>query len=231
MNFLQLCQRYRLEAGISGTGPTAVTGNSNNEYARIVNWIAQADLEIQTRYDDWRFMWRQFSFETVAGQGAYTETEVVTASYTVNTYATDSFRYYLTSAGQSTEQWMEYQEWPEFYPYWRNGAMRTRQGVPTIWSERPDGVIELGYVPDAAYTITGQYWRGPVLMAANTDTPLYPAKYHMLPVWWAMVNYAGFEESSFQYQNAQNMLNRLWPAMERGERTTDVGFGPAIDRK
>lgn len=231
MTFLEMCQRYRLEAGISGTGPTSVTDNTNNEYSRIVNWIAQADLEIQSRYEDWRFMWREFSFNTVASDGRYTETDVVTASYGVQRYDEEAWRYYLTSAGQSTEQWVQYCEWESFYPYWRNGTMRTAEGVPSVWTQRPDGDIELAYVPDAIYTITGAYWRKPVLMTANGDTPLYPSTYHMLPVWWAMMNYAGYEETSFQYTHAQNMMNRLWNAMERNERTTDVSYGPSLDRR
>lgn len=225
--YLELCQRYRLEAGIAGTGPSAVTSNTNTEYARIVNWIADADVEIQELYDDWRFNWAEFSFQTVASDGQYTAADVTgSAVNTIAKFDGSSLSYYLTATGVSAEQAVELMEWPDFFPYWRQGSMRTTTGKPTKLSLRPDGNVELGYVPDAIYTVRGFYWKGPERMDANGDTPRYPSQFHTLPIWWAMVNYAGYEENSALYQHAQNMMNRLLQPMERRERmSSPVRFG------
>ena len=58
MNFLELCQRVRQDAGVSGEGPTAVTGQSGI-LSRIVSWVKQANNEIQLKNKDWRFLWAQ----------------------------------------------------------------------------------------------------------------------------------------------------------------------------
>jgi hypothetical protein len=224
--YLNLCKRLRAECGMTGTGPTTVVAQTG-EYERAVNWIADADQDIQNKYSDWRFRWASFSFNTVASQGSYTETEMLGAGVRASRWEHDTIRFYLTSAGQITENWMLNDEWESFYAFWRYGNMRTAEGVPNHYAFAPDRTMHLGYIPNDIYTITGQYYRMPVRLEADADEPLYPEEFHMLPVWWAMVNYAGFEETSFQYTHAQNMLNRLWGNFENQERK-QAFFGASL---
>ena len=67
--YLQLCVKLRQEVLAAGTGPSAVTGQVG-EYKRIVDWIAQADEEVQQEQDHWNFMTGDLNFNTVADVGS-----------------------------------------------------------------------------------------------------------------------------------------------------------------
>lgn len=54
MNFLQLCQRAVTECSASGTLTT--TAGQIGGLARIVNWVGDAWLELQSERDDWDWM-------------------------------------------------------------------------------------------------------------------------------------------------------------------------------
>lgn len=75
MNFLGLVQRLRQEAGASGTGPLT-TANQTGELQRLVNWINDAWLDIQSLRTDWDWMRSTFSFPTVSSQGIYTTSQM-----------------------------------------------------------------------------------------------------------------------------------------------------------
>lgn len=70
MTFLELCQLVARTAGLSGTGPTAVTGQSG-DLDRIVDWVQMADLDIQQEHPNWKFMWAEGHFETIVGETEY----------------------------------------------------------------------------------------------------------------------------------------------------------------
>ena len=56
MNFLDLCQRLVQETGIADEGPATVTGQTG-DMGRIVNWINDAWLKIQSIRADWNWAW------------------------------------------------------------------------------------------------------------------------------------------------------------------------------
>lgn len=64
MNRLALVQRLALECGVSGTISSTV--NQTGEALRLVTWIDQAWLDLQTKHDDWD--WLRSS--NILGQGA-----------------------------------------------------------------------------------------------------------------------------------------------------------------
>ena len=231
MNFLELVQRLVQEAGMPRPGPANVTGSSNQEWQNAIDWIADADIEIQLMKDQWRFMWAEFEFQTVAGQASYTQAQALanlTAGTEAQFFDEDSGRYFLTASGQNGEQYMTYRSWDNFRDIWLFGPNRTAQGQPQEWSFSPDRKVYLAQVPNAIYTVRGQVFRQPLRMAANTDLPRYPARYHMLPVWWALVNYAGLEQDSSVYQHALNMQGRLIGPMLRTELPMPQIVGSAV---
>ena len=67
MNFLQLVNQLRVECGVSGPPLTTVAGQiAGSENARMVSWIQQAWIDIQTSKEDWLFLREPFVFNTVA---------------------------------------------------------------------------------------------------------------------------------------------------------------------
>ncbi len=59
-----------------------------------------------------------------------------------------------------------------------------------------DMSLLLGPTPSDVYRVRGEYHKSAVELSADSDTPIYPAEYHMLPVYAAMFRYAGFTAAS-----------------------------------
>lgn len=91
MNFLQLVNRTRQNCGISSTDLTTVLSQTG-ENKRIINWVNESWLDIQAMRQDWLWLRKDFSFQTVAGQIAYTPTQIGLTDFGL--WARDSFRNY-----------------------------------------------------------------------------------------------------------------------------------------
>lgn len=176
MTFLELCQATRQDCGVSGTGPSAVTGQVG-ELKRIVDWVALAWLRIQSLHHDWKFLRLSASWTSVAGQAIYTTAECGITAGTFSRWIPHTFRTYLTAAGTDGEfhlAQMGYEAWRET---WQFNANRNVQSQPWQVAITPDDSVALGPKPLAGYTMTGDYYRAPVRLAAGDDVPALPAKH------------------------------------------------------
>lgn len=223
MNRLSLAQRLQTECGVSGALTTTIS--QTGESSRLVNWVDQAWAEIQTEHDDWRWMRSSnmlgagMSFATVAGQPSY---PLGTGAGTCGVLATsfgkwvrDAFRNYTTTVGVSNEMFLDqipYDVWRDAYMF---GAMRSVQTRPVAVAIGPDESICLGPPPNALYTITGDYYVAPSVMAADLDVPtLLPVQYHMIIVYKAMMMYAGYEAASEVFQRGEQGYQLLLKQLE-----------------
>jgi hypothetical protein len=118
------------------------------------------------------------------------------------------------------------------YDAWRNdymlGAQRQVRTRPVVIAVGPDQSLCLGPPPNALYTVTGDYWVAPSLMALDTDLPAgLPKRFHMLIVYDAMKKYAGYESAPEVYargtEESARMKARLFAV-----RGPTVGFGGAL---
>lgn len=75
MNFLALVERLKVESARSG-GPVTSVATAANDDLRLVNWIAEAWLELQRRPHGWTWMRAELSGPTVAGQAAYEAADI-----------------------------------------------------------------------------------------------------------------------------------------------------------
>jgi hypothetical protein len=220
MNYLQLSQRLRQECGIAGAGPISVVGQVG-EAKRLVDYINTAWLEIQGLQDQWGFMRTSFSFQTSANVGDYTPAAI---GLTDRRYwYTDTLRAYLTSAGTDDEQWMVEWAYQVFRDTYRFGSQTP--GRPMVFAVRPqDNALMLGSVPDAVYTITGEYQKTPSELVGNDDTPEIPTHLHMVIVYKAMEYYALFEAAGEVLAQARAGYSRLIAQLQR-EQLPQIGFG------
>jgi len=109
MNLLQLCNRLISEAGISAQ-PMTTTAGQTGELGRVVNWIQQAWLDIQSAHTTWRWMRKSATIVTAAGQsGGYTAVANDVATWTL-----DTARNYVTASGNITEVFMNFVEYDDF---------------------------------------------------------------------------------------------------------------------
>ena len=223
MNFRELCQTLKTEAGIPGPpgSPLTVVGQTG-ELGRVVNWIQQSWLDIQSMHNSWRFMRHGFQFVLTPSTRSYTKAAVKAAAgltHDINRYHCHTLRLYLASEGIATEQELSYVPvWDDFRDTRLVGAWHTTTGRPRFFSVDPQDRLVFDLLPDAAYTVYGDYQREPAnFPASDIATPDFPAYLHMIIVWNALIRYAGFEESSAQYTHARNMYATLMARMEDRE--------------
>lgn len=215
MNFLALCQRLRQEAGIPGTGPSAVTSQTG-ELKRIVDWVATAWTEIQAEQATWRWMRQSATVTTVAGTNAYDLTNWGIDGEFSYWYPT-SFTIYRQSLGRSDERdlvWMDYDTWRRLYDF---GVAASTQGQPTEFAIKPDESIVLGFIPDAAYVVRADYQQAPIALAADADIPGCPTQFHMAIVWKALMYYGEYESAPEAYGRGKNNFTTVMGQLRKSQ--------------
>lgn len=222
MNFLELVQRLHSEAGIQGTAPATVIGQTGMNL-RVVNWTLTAYEEIQGLHETWLFRQEDFSFPTIMAIQNYTP---------VGVGLTDLSRWKIEPDGSgiriysavSDEADLSYYPWEQFRATYKFGSSRTQSGRPSVFSIKPDTSMDLWPIPDAVYTVNGEYVKQVQTMTANDDEPVIP-DYHMIIVWRGLMYYGAFEGASDAYSHGQVeykkllarlMLNQL-PTMTWGD--------------
>lgn len=172
MNYLELCQRLVRETGIADSGPNQVAGQVG-DMRRVVDWINDAWLMIQSMRKNWRWMWSTGSSTLTAG------------TYEV-TLPADVERLVRVSTGDSYLQELTWNEMAEAY-------REIGDGSPSVWAIRPDGVLVFNAKPLANKTVSYEYYEVPQSMSQNIDLPGLPERYHLLIVYAALKDYAQFD--------------------------------------
>tara|TARA_B100002051_G_scaffold266621_1_gene294005 strand:- start:6936 stop:7559 length:624 start_codon:yes stop_codon:yes gene_type:complete len=174
MNFLDLCQRLVRETGIADDGPATVTGQIG-DFGRVVDWINDAWLKIQSIRADWNWAW---------GTGTATltaSTNTITLPSTVETIK-------RVSIGQGYLQSEDYNDFADAYRL-------IQDGDPSVWTIKPDGTLCFNSKPTENKTVTYESYATPLALVNNTDVPAMPERYHMLIVYEALRCYAQFDEA------------------------------------
>jgi hypothetical protein len=226
MTFLELAQNLRRECGIAGSGPAAVTGQTG-ELSRLVEWVKQAWFEIQSLHRDWKFLRLSASWTTVADQYAYTLTDCGITSFGQWVKECGNFRCYLTATGVSDEQYLNEMSYEALRNVWLFASNRNVSQRPTDIAIMPNDGIALGPKPTAGYTITGDYYRAPVTLSADSDTPALPAKHDpMIIVYKAMMKYARFKSAPEVYAQAKEGYAPLLSSLRKDQLPELTWGGP-----
>lgn len=224
--YLQLSQLLRQECGISGTGPAAVTSQTG-ENARLVTWVAAAWRDIQTRHENWRWMRRNCSITTTTDQGdyAYTAFTDVTDVAAISRFSRwlpyddkgcSLFSIYQTSSGVAAERRLIYLPWDNFRVLYRFGTQTS--SFPVHFSITPADKLALGPEPDATgYTVLGEYQMGTQELAANSDTPDMPSRFHNLIVYRGMMKYGAHESAGEVYADGASQFSQMMFALEKDQ--------------
>ena len=224
MNYLELSQRLVQEAGIAGGGPATVTGQTGIK-KKVVDWIARAWTEIQNQ-QNWDFLWATTSFTTTVAQRDYDPVDNLQLDPALSLFITDSFRIYTTSTGLSDQGSLEYVDWAT----WSTGTQgkgAVSSGKPSQFTILPDDTIRLNATPDLSYTIDFDYYRTPVELSANSDTPALPAQFHDIILYQAMIYYAAHEDAPELYQDANSELDlRMSELMKHSPPGIEITMRP-----
>lgn len=224
MNLLQLVNQTRIECGVSG--PALATAQSQSgESARIVAWVQQAWIDVQTSKEDWLFLREPFTFNTVADQWQYNAaTDCGLTDF--GNWKRDSFRASTVGNNYQDEQLLNYMDWTTYRNLYRYANMRNTKARPVVVSITPEKDLAFGSIPDQAYVIDGEYYTQPVSLTADTDSPAIPARFHMIIVYRAMMYYAGYEAAPEVLARGDFEYRRLYARMEIDQLPTIVSGAP-----
>lgn len=204
MNYLQLCQALRNEAGLSGTGPATVVGQTGM-YGKLVDWIQEAYAEILDMYP-WSFLWARVTPVLTVGQTVYTGADFTPA-------ITDLGKVYarrMLEITSDSRPRIFYRDWVTIDHASNDGSV----GSPRYFARRPDDALVFYPEPDDAYEIQIDYQKVAPVLAANTDEPLIPdSTLHKIIVWKALEYYGQHNEdmtsAQFGARQFNNMLSRM----------------------
>jgi hypothetical protein len=125
----------------------------------------------------------------------------------VQNFNKDTFGYFLATDGQGARSPLQYVEWQEFrakyYDY-------TESNNPQKITVMPNRRLRVWPDTDAVYTIQADSFLIPQELAVNADIPLMPTNLHMLIVWKALIDYAGYEEASAVFAHAAMRHDELY---------------------
>jgi hypothetical protein len=236
--FLKICQDVARECGVAGGAdasprPTTVVGQSG-ESNRIVNWVADAYVEIQSARS-WRWLRKDFTFDTVSGTdtyafGAVTDVDTAAAITRFREWRVKDRRnpprLYLQSAGVNAQVFINYMRWDIFESIYKIGAVQSQTSQPTSITINPDDELVLALTPNDVYTVTGSYIRSPQILAADGDVPEMPDAFHSLIKYQAMEYYGIFESAPEIISRAQRGISRVMNQLKRNQEPVIRRGGP-----
>jgi hypothetical protein len=171
MNYLQLCNAVLREINeVEITNVTSTRGIQTS----VADFINKAQRDIINSEVEWPFTVVSQSFTTTAGTAEYArESDAKTVDF-------DSFT--IQESASTAERTLKYLSFEEYLER-RNEADTNpdtgSRAVPDYVYSTPDSKIGLSPVPDeSTYTVRYYYYQTNSDMAANTDTPTIPERFH-----------------------------------------------------
>jgi len=179
-------------------------------------------VDVQEYHTTWEWMKKTVTFNTVATVGSYTPVA------DLGEWDFNSFRAYLTAAGVGTEMMIPFTPYEPFYNNYLLGARKLVYSRPSEISVSPAKALLLGLAPNDIYTVSGEYYKAPVVLAADADTPEMPARFHKLIVYRAMTMYGAFEAANEVYQRGEQEYRRMINKLELNQLAAFTRAGSMI---
>jgi hypothetical protein len=184
-SYLILCQNMARDIGIPGTGPSSVTSSTlSEEENAVVRYVKQANLDIQSRWFNWDFLWTEATLTPSVG------VSTLTSPTDLGNWKLDSF---VFSKATNNYQELEYVVWDDYSIEYKRGVVDS--ATPELFSIKPDNVIDLYPTPDATTTISASYWKTPTELVYDGDESLIPARFHKIITSRAKIYYAENEDA------------------------------------
>ena len=207
MKFLQMCQDTMRWSGTGGRGQIEKVTTTAEFPSKVVDFVRTAWVDIQQSQKHWRFMRKDFVFQTVANKHDYAWSEMILPEsqnrainrfdhwiHKVPWFIEDPNRgSYGFVPSVFTEDRNEYvlgKLYPIDYECWWDRYFRFAQtgNRPYEYAIGPDDKLLFGPTPDKVYTIRGQYKPSAHHLEKNEDQPEgLPDDYHEMIVWKAVI--------------------------------------------
>lgn len=209
MTYLELCQLLRQEAGISGSGPASVAGQSGIN-KKIVDWVSRAYEEVQNEETRWRFLWREGSFQTQVGKRDYNPI-IDLGLEDFNNWEKHSFFVRRSDSNQKCD--LNFLDWEVFRSY----SFGAQFSGFTDYTFLPNKTLRLGFEPTAVETIEFEWWRTPDAFIMNSSVPVFPAHHHKVILYKALMYYAADEEAPNIFTDANANYQKRLTTLKQSE--------------
>lgn len=208
MNLLQIAQAVKRESGVGAANSITTVATATGDDLRIFDWVNWVCRAITLSRTDWR--WRRGS-ATLASTSTIANTPAAFGIASFGEWKVPTQEYkptcYRVSEGPIAErplQWMDYDVFRQTFLV----GVHT-PGPAQYWSVSPTNEFLIGPTPDAPHFLRADYIKGYTDLTANDDVPAFPADYHMLAVWDALMEYGEFDAASEVYARAMRNASAL----------------------
>lgn len=204
--FLQLVQDLYREVGAAGGTPTTAiptTVGVTGEILRLVNYVHDAELEIQNLWVDWKWLRKTLTFYTGANNqtGIFTTQNGAISALPADLAEWDWESFFILPPGNTSFQPLPTREWQEV----RREVFDTvdfRQPYRVI--VMPDNTLRFDNIPDQSYQCTAEYRAVPYDLKVDADVSNIPARFaNRLIIEWARMKYGMFESAPEQVTHAK----------------------------
>lgn len=190
--FLELCQQVHQECGVAGTISTVL--NQTGMLKRVVDWVAKADMKIQSRKSNWKFLWAEWEVELLEGFSEY---------YPPDNLSMFDERSFWKDAGSDDAINMQFLD----YKVWRDDLRHqyTENDESAYVFLKPNGRILFVPTPDSTDAnkyVTAEYWRSPIKLVNNNQVSVIPVQFHDLIVSQAKLYHAEYRHDTGAYNAA-----------------------------
>jgi hypothetical protein len=220
MNFLQLVNQLQFESGAGNAPLTSVIGQTG-ETKRLVDWVRQANIRIQTMYVDWKFLRSQLEPTFITGIGMQDYAAPDDLNYwNMKSFVLDDIDIRAT----------------EYHPIDDRFQSNTI-GRPDKVSVLDDNQLRFWPVPDGGYLVEAEYFIKPVdldpmVVDANSQISLIPEQFHWVIVYDALRYYANYENAPEIMNQAREGIALWMPRLEahqlRGSQVGTIADGNEI---
>lgn len=216
MNYLELVQAVKRESGLGAASSIVGIASAQGDDLRMFDWVNWAARDITLAREDWR--WRRgmatlpSTTSITNAASAFSLTDFASWKGEAREYKPSAYR---VSDGVATEKPLTWLEYDQFRKMFFTGTHAT--GNLQYWSISPAEEFLVGPTPDSAHFIRADYIKDYTDMTADSDIPLIPARWHMLIVWRALMEYGGFDAATEVYQRAERNYTLSWPQLVQSQ--------------
>jgi len=166
----------------------------------------------------WRWLRKDFEFDTVDGQATYAfgvVTDVEDSAFITRFrewHVADRRnppKLFLKSVGVEDQTFLSFTMWDNFKYLYETGAIQNQTSQSVHITINPRDELQLGLKPNAVYTVTGEYYRSAKVLSADADTLEMPSDYQKLVMYQAMEWYGIFESAPEIITRAKKGMKRI----------------------
>jgi len=221
--YLVLCQNMARDIGIPGTGPSDVTSSSlSEEENAVVRYVKEADVDIQSRWFNWGFLWTEVTLTPTA------DVSTLTSPSNLGNWKLDSF---VLAKGTDSYQELEYMDWDDYNLEYKLGSITS--DTPEVFSVKPNNVIDLYPTPADTTAISAAYWKTPTEMSVDASESPIPSRFHKIITARAKIYYAENEDAPEILSGAlaefEDLLDKLEADQLAGQKNRRLSRAQDID--